>query len=376
MTARTKSLVAIVGGACVAALMVVQAQEPGQGEAPRTSWGAPDLRGTWDFRTITPFERPASFADREFLTPDEVEEFEAAVRESRAASAASDEYTESQSDVDVGYNSFFIDSGTQMSGTMRTSLVVYPPDGRVPAMTEDARARARQRFDTWGSPPRTPADRNTAVRCITGFNSGPPMAPGAYNNIMEVFQTEDHVAIRTEMVNDHRIIPVDDRPPLLEELRLWKGDSRGHWEEDTFVVTTTNFTADTAFRNTGRDLVLTERFTRTSEDGLLYEYTVDDPASYEDRWSTALEMRKTDDLIYEYACHEGNLAMMLMLRGARLQEAEGRGDDQWLATWYRGASAAVRDVDADDAEPDDDDGEHAEPDEDDAEHEGRDDDHR
>ncbi len=350
MRARTTMLAGAVAAACVATLLVAEAQEEAAQEAPRTSWGAPDLRGTWDFRTITPFERPASFADQEFLTADEVEEFEAAVREQRAAREANSEYTENQGDVDVGYNSFFIDSGTQMSRTMRTSLVVDPPNGRVPAMTEDARARARARFDTWGSPPRTPADRNTAVRCITGFNSGPPMTPGAYNNIMEVFQTEDYVAIRTEMVNDHRIIPVAERAPLPEDLRLWKGDSRGHWEGDTFVVTTTNFSEDTAFRNTGRDLVLTERFTRTSEAGLLYEYTVDDPASYEANWSTALEMQKTEDLIYEYACHEGNLAMMLMLRGARLQEAEGRGDDQWLASWYRGAAAAVQDEDPDEDE--------------------------
>ena len=329
-------------------------------EIPRTSWGVPDLRGTWDFRTVTPFERPESFRDQEFLTVDEVDEFEEAVRRGREERAQSTDYTQSQGDVDVGYNSFFIDSGTRMSGTMRTSLVVDPPDGRVPAMTEDARERARQRFATWGSPPRTPADRNTAVRCITGFNSGPPMTPGAYNNIMEVFQTEDHVAIMTEMVNDHRIIPIDGGSEALPgDMRLWKGDSRGRWDGDTLVVTTTNFTGVTAFRNTGRNLALTERFSRTEAGGLLYEYTIDDPESYEASWSTALEMRATDDSIYEYACHEGNLAMMLMLRGARLQEAEGRGDDQWLATWYQGAAGALQENDeanqSSESEPDGDD---------------------
>lgn len=343
MTARTKSLTAALAGVGAAALLVI----PAAGQAPTTSWGAPDLRGTWDFRSITPFERPASFKDQEFLTPDEVEAFEEAVRTSREERAANSDYTENQSDVDVGYNSFFIDSGTRMSGTMRTSMVVDPPDGRLPAMTEDARERARQRYATWARPPRTPADRNSAVRCITGFNAGPPMAPGAYNNIMEVFQTEDHVAIMTEMVNDHRIIPLEDGPPLPDDMRLWKGDSRGHWEGDTLVVTTRNFTGHTAFRGTTEDMVLTERFTRSSEDGLLYEYTIDDPATYAEEWSTALEMRRTDDSIFEYACHEGNLAMMLMLRGARLQEAEGTGEDQWLATWYQGAAAAVQDSDLD-----------------------------
>ena len=343
MTARTKSLTAALAGVGAAALLVI----PAAGQAPTTSWGAPDLRGTWDFRSITPFERPASFKDQEFLTPDEVEAFEEAVRTSREERAANSDYTENQSDVDVGYNSFFIDSGTRMSGTMRTSMVVDPPDGRLPAMTEDARERAHQRYATWARPPRTPADRNSAVRCITGFNAGPPMAPGAYNNIMEVFQTEDHVAIMTEMVNDHRIIPLEDGPPLPDDMRLWKGDSRGHWEGDTLVVTTRNFTGHTAFRGTTEDMVLTERFTRSSEDGLLYEYTIDDPATYAEEWSTALEMRRTDDSIFEYACHEGNLAMMLMLRGARLQEAEGTGEDQWLATWYQGAAAAVQDSDPD-----------------------------
>ncbi len=350
MTKRTvkKTLVAIVGAVCVAVLLVIPVA--GQ-EAPRTAWGAPDLRGTWDFRSATPFQRPERFKDKEFLTAEEVEAFEEERRQSREDRIANRaDYTESQGDVDVGYNSFFIDNGTRMTGTMRTSLIVDPPDGRLPAMTEAARERARQRYATWGSAPRTPADRNTAVRCITGFNSGPPMTPGAYNNIMEVFQTEDYVAIMTEMVNDHRIIPLDDDDSahLPEDMRLWKGDSRGRWDGDTLVVTTKNFNEHTAYQMTSKDLVLTEKFTRT-DGGLLYEYTVDDPSSYVAPWSTALEMRPTDDSIYEYACHEGNLAMMLMLRGARLQEQEGGGggEDQWLASWYRDAAAAVQKEDDD-----------------------------
>ena len=234
-----------------------------------------------------------------------------------------------------------------MSGTMRTSLIVDPPDGRLPAFTESGIQRARSRYDLWGKAPATPADRPTSVRCITGFNSGPPMTPGAYNNIMEVFQTEDHVAIYTEMVNDHRIIPLDNSEHLPEDMRLWKGDSRGRWDGDTLVVVTKNFNEHTAHQMTSKDMVLTEKFSRT-EGGLLYEYTVDDPSSHVAPWSTALEMVSTEDLIYEYACHEGNLAMMLMLRGARLQEEAGGGqatdaqEDQWLASWYRDAAAAVR----------------------------------
>ena len=145
------------------------------------------------------------------------------------------------------------------------------------------------------------------------------------------------------MINEARIIPLDGRSHINDRIRLWLGDSRGYWDGDTLVVTTKNFTPHTAFRGTTENLVLTERFTRTTQEGLLYEYTVDDPATYAASWSTALEMRKTEDSIFEYACHEGNLAMMLMLRGARLQEAEGTGDDQWLATWYQGAASAVQD---------------------------------
>jgi hypothetical protein len=319
-------------------------------DSPKTAWGAPDLRGTWDFRTITPMERPAAFKDKEFFTPDEAEEFEEAVRQGRAeraARAANEDPVLGQGDVDVGYDSFFLDLGDKASGTLRTSLVVDPPDGRVPPLTDDAKQRARQRYERWGGAPAGPEDRNPNVRCITGFNSGPPMTPGAYNNITQIFQTEDHVSILNEMVNDHRIIPLDGRPHLPEDIRLWKGDSRGHWDGDTLVVTTKNFTEHTAFRGTGRNLLLTERFTRLDDDSLLYEYTVDDPDSYQAPWSTALEMRRTDDLIYEYACHEGNIAMMLMLRGARIQELKGEEKDQWLATWYKGAAAAVQERDED-----------------------------
>ena len=347
MTDRTKKLIATVS---VVVLMVLIAMPAIAGQDQKTSWGDPDLRGRWDFRSSTPFQRPERFKDKEFLTAEEVAEYEserAQAREDRIAGINRDEYTESQSDVDVGYNAFFIDNGVKMSGTMRTSLIIDPPDGRLPAFTESGIQRARARYDTWGKAPATPADRPTSVRCITGFNSGPPMTPGAYNNIMEVFQTEDHVAIYTEMVNDHRIIPLDNSEHLPEDMRLWKGDSRGRWDGDTLVVVTKNFNEHTAHQMTSKDMVLTEKFSRT-EGGLLYEYTVDDPSSHVAPWSTALEMVSTEDLVYEYACHEGNLAMMLMLRGARLQEEAGGGqatdaqEDQWLASWYRDAAAAVR----------------------------------
>ncbi len=308
------------------------------GEIPTTSWGAPDLRGTWDFRSITPFERPAEFGDKEFLTAAEVAEWEERTRKARAERRNRDP-VQGQGDVDVGYNAFWLDRGEKMTGTLRTSLVVDPPDGRVPAQTELAKRRSAERYARWGGVPSGPEDRNPLERCIMGFNSGPPMNPGAYNNFVEIFQTPDHVAILNEMINDHRIIPLDGRSHVPDSVRLWKGDSRGRWEGGALVVTTRNFTEHTNFRGSGPGMLLTERFTRTSEGVLLYEYTVDDPESFERPWSVAVEMKKTSDPLLEYACHEGNRSMFLMLSGARAQEREGKTSDDWLATWYGGSKA-------------------------------------
>ena len=311
-------------------------------DSPKTSWGAPDLRGTWDFRSITPFERPAEFKDKEFLTPEEVAEFEEKTLKERAArrEQRNREVVQGQGDVDVGYNAIFIDNGEKMTGTMRTSLVVDPPDGRLPALTEDAKRRKDERTARWGQVPAGPEERDPRERCIMGFNSGPPMNPGAYNNFAEIFQTKDHVAILNEMINDHRIIPLDGRDHVPEDIRLWKGDSRGHWDGNTLVVRTKNYTEHTYFRGSGENMILEERFTRTGAGTLLYEYTVNDPESFEKPWSVAVEMKLTEDPLLEYACHEGNRPMTLALRGARVREAKGeQGAEDWLASWHGGAKA-------------------------------------
>ena len=335
-------------------------------EIPRTSWGHPDLRGTWDRRSITPFERPAQFGNKEFLTPEEVAEFEERRRqldsrrdtEERAELAGgspgaqallnqgiarADDNREGplvlgQADLDVGYNWLFIDIGKEMTGTMRTSLVVDPPDGRIPELTDDAKRRRDERTVRWGSVPSGPEDRNPSDRCIL-MSVGPPMNPGAYNNFAEIFQTEDHVAILVEMINDHRIIPLDGRDHPPEDLRLWKGDSRGRWDGDTLVVTTRNFSDQTTFRGSGRKMILEERFTRTGPETLLYRYTVDDPESFVRPWSVEYEMKRTDDPILEFACHEGNRSMTLALRGARMREERGEVSDDWLGAREGGAEA-------------------------------------
>ena len=237
----------------------------------------------------------------------------------------------------MGYDAVFIDTGTRFSGTMRTSLVVDPPNGRRPGNTMYSLMRMAENRAVWERRPITAADRPPATRCLVGFNSGPPMSSGAYNNIMRVFQSPGYVAILNEMVNDHRVIPTDGSDHVADNVRLWKGDSRGRWEGETLIVETRNFTPHTMFNGSGPNMHLTERFTRMDNDTLRYEYTVDDLESFTAKWSTVQDMRRTDDQIYEYACHEDNRAMHLMLSGARLEEQEGEPDDKgWLPTWFRG----------------------------------------
>ena len=307
-----------------------------QADVPMKAWGKPSLQGNWDFRTVTPFQRPAAFADKEFLTPEEVEDYEAVVRAGREARASAEfdgEYD--QQDLDVGYNQFYLDQGTTMTTTMRTSQLIYPENGRMPAMTERGREASAYFRVLQSRSPHGPEDRNLYDRCILGFNAGPPMRSGAYNNMMKLIQTENYVMIQTEMVNDHRVIPTSGGQALPASMQLWKGDSRGQWDGDTFVVTTTNFTHLSRFSGTGESMTLTERFTRLDENRLEYEWTVDDLEMFEDKFTAVVELQLTDADLYEYACHEANYAMPLMLSGARKQEATGVEDDTWLPSWSR-----------------------------------------
>ncbi|MSR12689.1 MAG: hypothetical protein EXR84_13020 [Gammaproteobacteria bacterium] len=305
-------------------------------DVPIKPWGKPSLQGNWDFATITPFQRPDSFADKELLSVDEIEEYEAAVVASRAARETAEfDGEHDQADLDVGYNQFYIDNGTTMTTTMRTSQLIYPENGRMPAMTPRGVETAGYFRALQSRSPQGPDDRNVYDRCIMGFNAGPPMRSGAYNNIMKVVQTEGYIVIQTEMVNDHRVIPTNGGSALPNSMRMWKGDSRGAWEGDTFVVTTTNFTHLSRFNGSGENMVLTERFTRVDEDSLEYQWTVEDPEMFEDKFTAVVQMTATDADLFEYACHEANYAMPLMLSGARKQEAKGVADDTWLPSWSR-----------------------------------------
>jgi len=287
---------------------------------PRTIDGQPDLQGVWNFSTITPLERPAEFAGREFMTDAEAKAFESRVAEQSNRDNRSDNR---DADVASAYNEFWWDRGThaaRVNGKTRTSLVVSPADGRIPALTTDGQARAAARAEARRRHPADgPEDRSLGERCLQ-FNAGPPMLSGPYNNYVQILQTHDHVVIVNEMIHDARIVPLDGRPHLPTSMRRWAGDSRGHWDGNTLVVETTNFTPKTNVRGSGERLTLVERFTRSGAGTLLYEFTVDDPQSFTKQWSAVLPMSRTADQIYEYACHEGNYAMTGILRGARAEE--------------------------------------------------------
>ena len=232
---------------------------------------------------------------------------------------------ETSADADLGgaYNEFWWERGTHLAvvhGRKRTSLIVDPPDGRIPALTPEgqkrAAARAAERRD---HPADGPEDRSLVERCLV-FNGGPPMLSGPYNNYVQILQMPGYVIIHNEMIHDARIVPLDGRPHLAPDIRRWQGDSRGRWDGNTLVIDTTNFTDKTNFRGADENLHLVERLTRVDQNTLLYEFTVDNPTAFTKSWTAALPMRKTADQIFEYACHEGNYALTNILRGARSEE--------------------------------------------------------
>ena len=289
-----------------------------QGDAPRTAWGRPDLQGVWDFRSITPMQRPEDLADREFLSEEEAAELEqnAVARDARLWEAAS-RRTEAGGNVG-GYNNFWMDRGLRAVETRRTSLITYPPNGRMPAMTPAAQRRADERRDHLRDyPAGSWEDFSAGVRCILGFNAGPPFTPSAYNNNIQLFQTPDHVVIVTEMVHTARIVPLDGRPRLDPNVKQWSGDSRGRWEGDTLVIETRNFDAGRRWRNTTDSARLVERLTRVDADTLNYEFTVTDPVTWTSPWTASVPLALNPEPMYEYACHEGNYSMPLMLAGQR-----------------------------------------------------------
>lgn len=302
----------------VAAITAPSRAEAQSAKAARTPWGDPDLQGIWSIATITPFERPSALAGKAQLTAEEAAELEKTNLETN-----NQDRRDGGTDADLAraYNDFWWDRGTKVVGTRQTSLVVDPPDGRVPALTPEGQrrtvARAARGYDSW-------EDRSLWERCIT---RGLPMIPGPYNNNYQILQTPGYVVILHEMIHDARIIPLDgplgQRPHVGRNIRQWFGHSRGKWEGDTLVVDTTNFTDKASFRGSTEGLHLIERFTRVNSDTVKYEFTIDDPTTFSKKWTAAIPMAQTDEQIYEYACHEGNYGMVNLLSGARAQEKAG-----------------------------------------------------
>ncbi|HEX7946437.1 MAG TPA: hypothetical protein VF495_17340 [Phenylobacterium sp.] len=308
-------------------------------KAPRNAWGQPDLSGVWSNATITTLERPPAFGDRLVLTDKEASALEGGnAARMKAANAATKDGTKvdelpscggGQTGPACGYNAFWVDPGTRViriGNEARTSIIVEPKDGKLPLnAAAQGRIRAAQgnaRVGNFDGPERRPLGE----RCLVGFGStsGPPMLPVLYNNHYQIMQTGNEVMIQVEMVHDTRIIRLNDTAHKPANVRLWMGDSIGHWEGDTLVVETTNFRRDQTFRGATQDQKVIERFTRISPQQILYQFEVVDPAAFTSPVKGEESFNATKDMVYEYACHEGNYALPGILAGAREEEKKGK----------------------------------------------------
>ncbi len=310
------------------------APAPKNWQLPRTETGDPDLQGVWTSATLTRFDRPDEFGDRLILTPQEARKIEG-TEEQFVANAAKPSDPKKKEVAGVctnfqfgcGYNNFWIDRGSQViriDGQPRSSILIDPPNGKLPPLTAARRTQLAEhrkthvRYDG-------PETLALAERCLLSFgsSSGPPMLPVLYNNHYQIVQTKDTVTILIEMVHDARIVRMNDQH-VPSSVRKWMGDSIGHWDGNTLVVETTNFTTQEGFRGSTENAKVTERFTRVGPSTINYKFTVDDPAAFTRSFSGEIPFNKTADHIYEYGCHEGNYALPGILAGARAQEKNGK----------------------------------------------------
>ena len=314
---RIPRFLAALGFAITFALPTLSAQTKAAA-LPRTPDGHPDLQGIWDFRSATPLERPARFAGREFMTPDEVVEYERLALAREDGRPPDDARSLEEQSV---HPVWWLDYGKKVVKTARTSLIVDPPDVKIPPMTAQGLERAANRraaVRTHG-PADSYENRSLQERCIT---RGLPEVtlPGPYNNNLQIVQAPGYVVLFTEMIHDARVVPMDGRRHNDPSVRSWMGDSRGHWEGETLVVDTINFTDRTNFRGAGANLHLVERFTRIDTDTIEYRFTLDDPTTWTRPWTVAYPIVKTEGPVYEFACHEGNYGLRDILSGARWEE--------------------------------------------------------
>src|SRR2546426_3596968 len=292
---------------------------------PKTPWGDPDLQGIWNDATSTPLQRPARLGEKGILAEEEADQFAEELAEN-----LNRDRRDGGPEVDVAraYNEHWMDARRlEASKDRRSSLIVDPPDGRLPpavpptpevAKLRAERAAAGARFQA--GMPADPEETSLAFRCITRTDA-PPYGPGIYNNDFHIVQSPGYVVIAPEMIHSARIIPMDGRPHIGKNLKLWLGDTRGHWEGNTLVVETDNYRPDTGARFTTH---LTERFTRVSADRIDYEYTVNDPTQFTKPWTAMVPWNKADGQVFEYACHEGNYDMVHLLGGGRARERAGQ----------------------------------------------------
>ena len=300
---------------------------------PRTADGHPDLQGIWGNNAVTPLERPESLADQATLTDEELAQVQATAERLFAQDAGdavfgdqffnvavTDPETFTSTDGGTGnYNQFWL---VERDFDNRTSLIVDPPDGRLPPTTSAAQMAADTARAGRGRPAAWTVDRGLSERCIT---FGLPNLLAGYNSYYQIFQTADHVVIEQELIHTTRIIPIDGRPHVDDGIDQWHGNPVGRWEGDTLVVETRNFSPQSDFRGAREHLHLVERFTRVGPDELHYEFTVSDPTVWTAPWTALMQWRRTDEPIFEYACHEGNIGMEGILAGARADEAKAAG---------------------------------------------------
>jgi hypothetical protein len=320
----TRHLTAAVAIAASVALLPTAADaQSGDAPAPmRTAEGYPDISGIFTFRTLTPLERPVSLGEKDALSPEEAAQYEATERtrlnrdlfdpESGAPSAG---YQSRAEGGVLSYNEFWYERGIELTSDKRTSLVVDPPNGRIP-YTDDFRTyNTINRLNLRNGFADHYTDRSLGDRCLMGSNAGPPMRPGSYNNNTLILQAPGVVTILNEHIHNTRVIPVTDRAH--GNIRQWSGDSRGRYEGNSFIVETRNFSRATNFSGSSKDTMLVERFTRVDPDTVMYEFTIEDPNNYAHPWTAVIPFRRTDGPLFEYACHEGNYGLTGIMAGAR-----------------------------------------------------------
>jgi len=286
---------------------------------PRMPDGHPDMQGYWTNATYTPLERPAEFGNKAFLTKDEAAAY---------AKRRNDQLLAQPKD-NIHYDDAIWQSERQTKGvsSLRTSLIYDPSDGKIPPMTAEGQKRADARAAARKL--RGPADnaqmRTLGERCIMWPHEGPPMLPAGYFPNLQIVQGPNQFVVMQEIIHNARVVGFDGRAHLGSSIRQYYGDSRGQWDGDTLVVETTNFNDATQFRGSSSALKVTERFTMADRDTILYRFTVEDPSTWTKPWSAEIPMVRTEDPIYEYACHEGNYGLPNILRAQRVADAAAAG---------------------------------------------------